>query len=309
MADVLAKLLEAKWRKIPFPVTSMRMSLAHDLVEHKYWGVDGARVEATGVAPLRFSFRVPLHDGIFPGKNETWKANELYTVTFRKLLTAFAKKQNGELQHPEFGTIICKPEKFDVEWDGGKRGGCEVECSFIETISDQELLLAIPRPNPRTEMSVAAQDLDASETDLLALVPGLPQYPETFDDFARAVQGVFDQATILSMQAAGKIDSIVYRANAIGDSIDRARSALTWPATENVERIKAAAHGLREKLLQLGRDIVIYRTPAESTVAGIARVLSDTSLGDLVKLNPHLMIKPTVPQGTVIRYYASKLPI
>lgn len=309
MSDVFQRLLPAKWRDVEFPVVRMRMSLAHDLAEHKYWGVDGARIEATGMAPVRFTFSIPMHQGIVPGKGESWTPGSLYPVVFRKLVVAFAKKANGALQHPEFGTIICKAERLDIDWAGDRRGGCEIEASFIETISDQELLLAIPRPNPVGEMTVAAQSLDASEEDLRKLVPELPTYKAGFDDMMRSVAAVFDQASLLSMRAAGKIDSIVYRANAVGDSIDRARSALTWPVTQNLERLKAAGYDLRKKLLEIGRDVVLYVTPGDTTLAGVSAALSDTSLGDLIKLNPQLMSQPRIPGGTAIRYYASKLPI
>lgn len=48
MADVLSQLFAFKWRDVEVPITKMRLSIAHDLVEHKYWGVDGARIEDTG---------------------------------------------------------------------------------------------------------------------------------------------------------------------------------------------------------------------------------------------------------------------
>ena len=56
MVDEFEQLLPFKWRDVELPVTHVKLSLAHDLVEHKYWGVDSGRVEATGVA-------VALHGG------------------------------------------------------------------------------------------------------------------------------------------------------------------------------------------------------------------------------------------------------
>jgi prophage DNA circulation protein len=127
--DTFDQLLAAAWNSIEFPVTKMRMSIAHDLVEHKYYGVDGARVESVGLAPRRFSFSAPLFNGISPGKAEKWAA--LYPNQLRILLVDFQKKTKGLLQHPEFGIIVCKAERFDMDWDAARRGGVDAALSFV----------------------------------------------------------------------------------------------------------------------------------------------------------------------------------
>lgn len=305
MAELFEQLLPFKWRDVELPITKMRVSLAHDLVEHKYWRVDGARVEATGLAPLRFSASIPFINGIVPGKGEGWKS--LYPTQLRAFLAAFAKRETGVLQHPEFGEIACKAERLDIDWSGDRRGGCEVEASWVETQEVEGLFLI--KKDPIAELGVYAQDLDASTADLRKLAPTLPEYETTFADFARGLAAIFDQVGLLSYRGAGQISAFIYRVDAFQDSVNRARSALTWPATQAIERIKAAAFGLRENLLAVGRDIVFYTVPGDTTLAGIAAVLSDTSLVDLVKLNPALMASPLVRRGTVVRYYSSLLPI
>lgn len=308
MTDVLEQLLPAKWRDVEFPTTRFKVSVAHDLVEHKYWGVDGARVEATGLAPLRFSFSAPLTNGIVPGKGERWSV--LYPNQFRALLAAFQKRETGALQHPEFGEIACKAERMDIDWEATKRGGCDAELSFVETILPFDTSF-LNFPSPVQEIDLAALDLDSEQTnkDLEALLAAkglsLPKYEEDFSDFARSIQGVVDTVTVLSSRAAGKIDSIVYRANNIIDSCERAKSALTWPAVRQAERIKAAAFELRENLLALDRAIAYYRVPADTTLAGVARQVPNAKVGDLIRLNPSLMQSPVVPEGTVVRYYAA----
>lgn len=296
------KLLPFKWRDTEVPVTSVRFSLAHDLVEHKYWGRDGARIEDTGLAPIRISARIPLGNHIYPGATETWKPGKLYPTAFRQLLLDFSKRTDGRLQHPEFGTLICKAERFDCELDAGKRDFTEVEATWVETISDD--LVARPRLSPVNDLALAAGDLDASDADLRALAPQLPEYKTSLTDLARAVQSVGDQATILQQRAAGSIDSLVYRAQQIQASIDRAKDARTWPATQAVERLKEASYGLREKLLQAGRDIGLRVTPQDMTLAGIQAWLPDsTGMNDVIRLNPSLVRQPVVPAGTPVRYY------
>lgn len=164
------------------PRHAREASLAHDLVEHKYWGVDSGRVEATGVAPIRISAQIPLSNRIVPGKNERWAAGALYPDALRNLLIAFAKRQTGLLQHPEFGEIACKAERIDVDISGDRRSTAMVDASWVETLDDEVISNIVA--SPVTEIELAASDLDASDTDLRKLVPELPKYETTFDDFA-----------------------------------------------------------------------------------------------------------------------------
>lgn len=305
MAEPFDQLQAAKWRDVEFPVASMTISFAHDLAEHKYWGVDGARVEATGLNPLHFSFEIPMHQGIVPGKAEKWRAGSLYPTEYRKLLVAFAQKLDGTLIHPDFGAINCKAEKLDIRYDGGRRGGPTINASFIETLPDDDVRLAAP-PLPTNEMEAAAKDLDASELDLRGLAPRLPAYDETLTDLMRRITGVVDQFGLLAQRQGGQIDNMLYRVNTLSDSVDRLRSAQTWSITQNIERIRAAAYNLREQLLQDTRPITIFRVPGDTSLAGLAATLKGADIGDLVKLNPTIVATPVVEKGTKVRYYATK---
>lgn len=303
--DEFDQLLPFKWRELELPITRIRLSLAHDLVEHKYWGVDGGRVEATGVAPIRVSAQIPLSNRIYPGKNEKWQADALYPDALRALLLAFAERKSGLLQHPEFGRIACKAERMEIDISGERRNTAMVDASWVETL-DEDVLSEIVA-SPVTEMEFAASDLDASREDIRGLAPNLPEYETSFDDFARSIAAVGDQVGLLAYRAGGKIDSIIYRADAIGESAERAKSALTWQVQKNVERIKSAAHDLRGKLLAESRNIVYYRVPADTTLSGIlASVAEGNTVSDLVKLNPGLMSNPTITKGTLVRFYQSR---
>jgi prophage DNA circulation protein len=278
------------------------------LVEHKYWGVDSGRVESTGIAPVRISAQIPLTNRIYPGKNERWRPGSLYPDGLRDLLIAFGKKQTGLLQHPEFGQITCKAERIEVDITAERRNTAMVDASWVETLDD-DLIHKIVASNT-TEIELAADSLDASQTDLKKLVPTLPKYKETFDDFARKIAAIGDRVTLLSYRSAGKINSIVYRVQQVGESLDRARTALTWPAKQNVQRIQAAARDLRGKLLASSRDIGLTRVLNDTTLAGLLGVLPEgNTVGDLVSLNPNLMTDPIVKANTFVRHYVSRLSI
>jgi hypothetical protein len=310
--DVFDQLLAVKWRGVEFPVTKHRLSIAHDLVEHKEYGVDGARVESTGLAPMRFSFSAPLLNGISPGKNERWAA--LYPNQFRALIAAFQKKEAGLLDHLEFGPILCKAERMDIDWEASRRGGVDVELSFVETkIADEETSILQSRTQIEV-VDIGAVELDSArrKRDLKALLeaagvalpPYLAKKTISLSDLANKIKAVADYPSVVSYRAAGQIDSLLYQANRIQASVEKAKSAVTWPVTQNVERMRAAAHGLREGLLEGEKPIRFYVVPQTTTIAGLIQQIPRAKIGDLVKLNPGLMSKPQVPKDTVVRYIA-----
>ncbi len=282
----------------------MEVSLAQDLVEHKYWGVDGARVEATGVAPMRFSASIPMYNGIVPGKAERWGV--LYPDATRKLFAAFADKKTGFLQHPEFGLVPCKPERLKFEWSGDRQGGCECEASWVETLEDDSVANFFAA-SPVQEVTLAALNLDASDTDLRKLAPPFPKYQTSWSDIARSIQAITDYPTLLANNTAGKINAITYRVEQLEDSVARAKSALTWEVQNSIERVKAQTDHLREQVLQTKeRFLVLYQVKYDTTVGGLVAQLQDVKLADLIRLNPQLMRQAEVYKGTVIRYYAPK---
>jgi|GEM_PF-4662654 len=306
MEDVLAQLFAFKWRDVEIPISRMRMSLAHDLVEHKYWRVDGARVEDTGVAPVRISAEIPLLNGVQPGKNESWNP-QLYPSVMRALLIAFARRETGPLQHPEFGTLTCKAENIDLDWDATKRGGCSASASWVETVDDEIAHKIVS--SPASDAQGAAIELDENSTNIRSLVPDAPVFTESFESAMNRVMGAFDQVALQSSRAAGRIDAMLYRAGQLKDSVDRARGALSWPIRHNVEQLRSAALALRETLRRLDRDVVLYRVPAPTTLAGVRAQLPDAevSMTELIRLNLPLLRGPVVPQGAVVRYYAPRI--
>lgn len=300
-------LLPFKWRDDSYPCSRVRLSIAHDLVEHKYWGLDGGRVEDTGIAPMRISADIPLGNNVFPAKSETWKAGKLFPKALRKLILDFARHDAGLLQHPEFGPIVCKAERLEFELSADRRDGPLVQVSWVETLDDRLITGFAERTN--VNVAVEAANLDAIKANIKKLVPQMPEYEEDFEDFARSIQAIGDQVTLLSERTAGRIDALAYRVDQVQASIERAKNALTWPATQSIERIKAATYNLRQTLLQAGgRDLQIYTVTNETTLAGVQAALpASTKLAELIKLNPALVAEPIVPAGTRVRHYVERI--
>lgn len=299
------------------------MSLSHDQADHRFWGFDGAYIEATGRAPLVFTASIPFRNGIVPGKKEKWGV--LYPTTYREFLRATADRGTGTLVHPEFGLITCKVRNVETIWDANRRDGCDVEATWVETIERDENQLTTD--STVTSAELAARDLDTHLQDLSHLDPPLPSQPTyqpDFEESMRRIAAVGDQISLLQQRQAGKIDSIIYRVNEVGNSLDRAattsrntvksiidgdstqsgRSALSWPMRDAINRMKAGLIEAKKKLLEDGRPIVFYRVPSAATLASVS-ISAGANLSEMISLNPSLVRSPIVPIGTIVRYYAA----
>lgn len=338
MAGEFAQLLPFTWRGLHLPIFKIGISLAHDIVEHKYWGVDGGRIESTGIAPIRILATIPIANSIFPGKSEKWDAGTLYPNALRKFMLEFAKKETGYLQHPEFGEIACKPEKYEFELSGDKQDCTEIHASWVETLDDEVLRKLVP--SPVRDIELAAANLEASgesfflvqpsqaalksgASDLKKLAPNLPEFKESIESLGRKLTSVVDTVSVLQYRVAGLVNRIIYQAHRLEVAIQRAASgklfqvsplrpftgrpshALTWPVVQALQRIKAAAYVMRRALLDPG-GIGLYTVPALTTLAGLVNSLPGVNVASLIRLNPNLVRGPIVRKGAVVRYPLSK---
>lgn len=298
----------------------MRVSLGQDLVQHKFWGQDGASIEGTGRAPLVFTATIPFRNGIVPGKNERWGI--LYPDEYRAFVAASAVKGSGTLTHPEFGEVVCRLERCESEWSAERRDGCDVEATWIEDTTREEDELDLANSSPITDASEAAASLDSQLSDL-SPKPALPEYEPDFGDFMRGITAISDQASLLQTKAGGKIDQIAFRAGQLGNSLQRlqtrtaqtvkellrpdqslaARVAMSWPMRQSTERLKSASRDMRKTILASGKPIVFYRVPKDATLAAIA-IDTGAPLSDLMRLNPSALRSASVPEGSLIRHYA-----
>lgn len=300
MAGEFAQLLPFHWRGTHMPITRLHMSIAHDLVEHKYWGVNGARVEDTGIAPVRIEAVIPISNHIYPGVKEKWTAGALYPDGLRSFMISFGKRETGLLGHPEFGDISCKAERLEFELTGERQDGTEIRASWVETLDDE--ISSVIVASPVQDIELSASDLEASMADLRALVPKLPVFVDDLASIGRKLTALVDTVSILEYRTAGAVNKLLYQAHRMQVSIARAKSALTWPATNNLNRIIASAHTLRKQLLH-PKGIGLYVVPHDMTLAGVSVSLPrGTAMGDVVRLNPNLVRSPVVLKGATVRY-------
>jgi hypothetical protein len=325
MADSLSLLRAFSWTMeditVQFPVTEMEVGFSQDLAEHKFWGVDGAQVEATGRSPLMFSAHIPFTNHLVSGKNEDFSV--LYPDVFRRFIILTSDRRTGILTHPEFGPIQCKVKDVRARFDAHVRDGVMVDATWIETLTDQTTSQFNLNPSPaiqETETFAGNLDRELSSTFL----PSDPTYKPDFDAQMNAIAGVADQVSLLGQRYAGKIDNISYRLNKIDDAVTRitvpprttvksiinpnpsatnkALSTLYWPVRASVNGMRSGLNDLKKKLLESGKPIVFYRVPRAATLASVT-IATGAPITDIMNLNPDLLRAPYIPVGSVVRYY------
>jgi hypothetical protein len=303
--DLFAGLLELQWKEIGFPFTRLHTELRQDLAIHKFADRDGAHIEGTGRAPLQITARVPLLNGLDAGRNEHW-ARPLYPFVRDNLLRACADKSSGVLQHPELGPLTCKVSTMAWELEAQVRSGVWVDFTWLETDdTGVDLQQDLASPSPLANAQAAANDLDSNLSEISPIVVPQPYVPPiSFSDLVNSVRAVVDQTTQLSKSTAGRLDNIVYEANALRDSLNRAGNAspLNWPMLNACERAKESSYDLKSSLIQKGRPIGFFTTQKDATLAQIASGLG-VNVMDIISLNPAFAIAPLVPQGSIVRYY------
>lgn len=325
MADILSQLSAFSWtnggQRVEFPVSEMTMGFSHDMMEHKFWGLDGAEVEATGRNPLVFTAKCLFTNHLSPGKNEHFSV--LYPSEFRKFILLTSDRATGTLNHPEFGPISCKTQNVHVDWRAGLRDGCAVDATWVETLDQNSLSQVNANISPVNQVETYAGDLDRELSS--TLFPSTPAFKPDFVDSITSILSVTDQVSIQSARIVGKIDNIGYRLQQINDSVSRAvtppRTSITsivnpnpsqtnralttmyWPIRQTINQLQSNLVAFKQQLLESGKPIVFYRVPSITTLAGVT-VETGASIADIMNLNPDLMFRAYLPTGTLVRYYS-----
>lgn len=300
MAGEFDQLFACSWRGIQFPTTSVECTFQQDLAEHRYYGVDGARVESTGRGPMNITVTSPLVNGIVPGANENWGV--LYPTVFRELFTAVKNRKVGTLRHPELDQIECKVRNVEFRHTGEQRDGVVLVVHFVETNVDD---LEVEFASPVTVAHLAALDLTASDEDFRGLVPTRPEMPIDATEFLRNLAGAFDRVSTASERSKNVLNRYRFHAERVQQSAIKAKNAMVWPTIDATERIKSALRWVEEHP-PAGRPIIQHRVTKDVSVSVLLLELPSATLSELLKLNPRIAGRPLVASGTSVRYYAPR---
>lgn len=302
LADLFKQLPAFKWHDCCFPVMEMRLSVTQDLAEHKYWGQDGAKVEATGRQALVIDAKIPFRNGIYPGQSEKWDPMPLYPVGFRAFLMRMAERKTKTLVFPELGPLRCKPRACNVQWSGARQDGVDVDASWIETF-DENHTYKVPAVDAYVEG--ATLDDAMSNPYLKGLAPDLPEHVPDLGDTMRSIAAVGDQVSVLQKRVAGKIDNVAYRLDAISDSMQAARSALTWPIDRACNRLADALTRLKQEVVASGKTLVVFTVANDIAISALVPKAGG-DLAALLRLNPQYARTGIVRAGRSVKYFAQK---
>lgn len=298
MVDVLRQLKPCSWRGIQFPTTSIEVEFEQDLVEHRYYGIDGARIESTGRGPIGVTVNIPLVNGIVPGLKENWGV--LYPNAFRDILRAAQDRTVGTLIHPELDQLECKVKRVSFRHDGHEsRDGTHLVVHFVNTNVDD---IEVEYPSPVNEAELAALDLDASDIDLKALVPTRPDPPFDLTTFLDALSALGNRFSVDVTVARGTVDRYAYHVNRLLDSAAQAKNAVLWPVVDSANRAQSALTWMREHPPSQ-RPILTYTVRVDSTIPDILSEIPSASLADVLLLNPQIAASHVVRAFTPVRYY------
>lgn len=336
MADLWQQLGDVGWASegfapVFFPIKSIETSYEHDQADHKFYGVDGADIESTGLAPVSFTVTIPFINNIVPGPAERW-AQPLYPGEFRNFVSATQRSERGVLYHPEFGDVLCRVKSVRFSHNANERGGVTVTAVFRQTLPEDFAQIQLTFGASPVVLAVdAADNLDASETDYRDLVPQLPTHERDFGDFARELQAFGDsisgaidgvQAPFKRMQAqigralaafdrvGDKVEGIVRgtpKAIVKGDPEAKMRSVLSHQARAAARRLQVTVADAEKFTSQdRARNVRVFVVARPTPLASVASGLG-VPMGDILTLNPRLARSPEVPGASVVRYYGARV--
>ena len=329
---LFGELLPMVWKDVGIPYVDVKVSMHQDVAVHKFSNLDGADVEPTGRSPLEITAKVPFLNNIASAPSELWPSGNLYPNQFRLFFAACVDRSPGYFQHPEFGPIYCVCTRCEIDWKPSTRDGVYVDCTWIETFEPNGSVS--PNVSGAGQVSLASQagiDLDTLLPTLPASAfPQLPPNTTSFADFARGLQGVSDQISLLQYQTAGRVDAVIAQTQSVLASVSiatgqqgsdygpngltsrdvanraaAATSVMTQPTRDACDRYIAALLLIKQNLLASGGQVSLNYTAAETTLPMLALTIPAT-VSDLMNLNPGLLQSLVVPSGTAVRYYANK---
>ena len=210
--DVLSQLLECSFRAISFPVETLEVSFAQDVIQHKRMDRDGAKLENTGMGAITYTVKAPFCNSISKGPMETWK--DLYPDTKNKVLDALQDRTTGDFIHPELGLRRCKATGVHSALDPNYRSGVVLNFTLVEDTEEDDAV-SITANSTISIAKTAAVDLDAKLGNLKPPVKsGIEEDGfKSFTDFVDKIGGAFDQVGLLQKQVIGKIDRVIGRIN------------------------------------------------------------------------------------------------
>lgn len=286
-----------KWRGIAFPFSELQTEFTHDLARHKSPDRDGEFIEATGRGARMITGKAHFRNGITFGRK--YSNLPLFPDTFKLFEAACANRTTGELIHPVHGSMQCKVVSFKESLVATQRDGIDVDIQWIETGDTDDTPSGL---SPIADALASAEQIDFGLTTLKAQLNRL-KLPKgySFADAVRSIQAATDTLSLLQKRGVNAFRNIIQNLRDVERAIDAARDIALAPFRLQVRRCIASCFEMERKVLVI-KETKNYVVPRLASIAVLSRRLN-TSVADLIRLNPFLSGTPLVAANVVLRYY------
>lgn len=296
MADDLARLPDASFAGVLFPVSQVTTDGGNDCAEHTAYLRPGADIEPTGRKPYRFKFTIPLINA--PSLVASY--GEMFPARRNELVRAFADTPINTLAHPSFGHVDVFAAEWSEDVSADTRNGVTMHVTFVEHNADVGALVDNSgAPPTNTSVSVqrlgdladlAVLALNAAQTTVTAVTSAIGSVLTTELAIIEGTSQAFTRLeTSLSRMLASCDDVLVQRGM---------QTAAAHDAVVAVEAVRTAAFGLRDQYLPDPDAVSEYVVPETMAAWEVAlAVYGDASLASLV-LSANSITDPlAIPAG------------
>jgi prophage DNA circulation protein len=216
---------------------------------------------------------------------------------YNKWWKALKDPSPGKMLHPVLGEVDVVVEDVDVEFVSRVTSGVIINVTFSTTLIDPEAVaegadvslslkhLARTADTRRLQASIEMPS-GVLETDLFTLIAQLDGFLFSLENQAL---GIINKCKNVIEDMVNFIDKRDLR-----QTVAAARDALTslWAALDEL------AQSVGKKL----RPVGIIAVKNETTLDAFARDRGNT-LAEVIELNPHAVLNPSVGAGSILSYY------
>jgi len=294
--DAITGLPLLKWAGLPAPAyddVSFQFGHSHGEIPYPY--VSGVGHDWTGMdgipIKLRLMFLASLDETYFP---------ELWNRWWEEL-------QSGEpatMIHPILGEVLTVVRGGDIRITSQTRAGVIAEINFTTTIEDPEEELVFEPLTVNLEALAAAAVEEADNANIK------PPSEESATDITDGVAQIEGFTTQLDLAAEGIITKTQAIAADFVTACELVKSAGSFPGNHSAQLVEDLFIGLWDGLEQTKSRLGENRARPTSTAVLSADTSLDAfarengnSLPEVIALNPAALLTPTVPRGTVLKFY------
>jgi prophage DNA circulation protein len=336
--DQLSLLKECTYNGLAFPILDSGYSCSNRLIEHRYPGKDGARIENTGRNPFEFSIQACFVNTILPGPSESWIQGTLHPTVHDMFLKELLKKEYGIINHPQFGELPVFPSRFSSTVVPDFRGGVIISVQFKETTLDDDNAFVFQSKSTAGTIT----DVNATGALLDGLFDELNPDPETLGikrkksltQFVNDIRGTLGNIINFLPNALGQINSLIheidlliidvntskrnisegnpfagninfnqFKKNASSVSTNTKNLVTLSEINKNLKVMKRQLFDMKTNInVEPQRTVASYITNNVTTLNQLALLLNN-KLTDLISLNLNLLRLRNVPINTEIKYY------